>query len=228
MYSLILAKIPIIGYVSSLVLMLPLIVGFIKIKDIKATPLMLMFVYCLLYSILEIIAWYYALHGLQNHFLENLSSYLEVIVISYFYYSVVTTKSRKRIVIFLTLFSLVLILWSHFGGDRDFNVIDSYARSIGNIALISSALIFFYQLFNNLEVKNLFTYSYFWIGIAVLIYFSGIFFINIFAEYITFNSDKAIQEYWNIKEYLTIFHRIFIAIGLWFSTTHQQLNPSSK
>lgn len=228
MYFFILAKIPIIGYVSSLTLMLPIIVGFIKIKDIKATPLMLIFMYCLLYSILEVVAWYYALHGLQNHFLENLSSYLEVIVISYFYYCVVTTPVRKRVIIFLTLFSLALILWSHFGGDRDFNVIDSYARSIGDIALISSALIFFYQLFNNLEVKNLFTYSYFWIAIAVLIYFSGIFFINIFAEYIAFNNDKSIQEYWNIKEYLTIFHRIFLAIGLWFSTTHQQLNPSSK
>lgn len=228
MYIFILAKIPVLVYVGSLSLILPLIVGGIKLKDIKATPLMVIFVYCILYGVLEIVAWYYALNRLQNHFLENLSSYLEVIAISYFYYCVVITSIGKRMIIGLTLSSLALILWSHFGGERDFNVIDSYARSIGDIALISSALIFFYQLFNNLEVKNLFTYSYFWIGIAVLIYFSGIFFVNIFAEYITFNKDESIKFYWHIKEYLTIFHRIFLAIGLWFSTTHQQLNPSSK
>jgi hypothetical protein len=228
MYIFILAKIPAIGYVSSAVLMLPILIGGIKIRDIKATPLMLIFIYCLLYAILEIIAWYYALHGLQNHFLENLSTYLEVILISYFYYCVIVNPTRKRIILILTSLALGLVLWSHFGTGRNFNVIDSYARSIGNITLIASALIFFFQLFNTLEVKNLFTYSYFWIGIAVLIYFSGIFFVNIFAEYITFNNDKAIQDYWFIKEYLTIFHRIFLAIGLWFSTTPQQSSPSSK
>jgi hypothetical protein len=228
MYILILAKIPILIYLTSLILILPIIIGSINIKGIKNTPFLIIFIYCICYLVLEIISWYYALNKLQNHFVDNLSTYLEIILIGYFYFKIISNPAQKKIVLLILAISLILILWSNLGTGRDFNRIDPLASSIGNIGLIAIALIFFFQLFNNLEVKNLFIYPHFWISIAVLIYFSGIFFVNVFAEYITFNKDESIIQYWIIKQYLTFFHRIFLAIGLWFSTTPIQSNLSSK
>ena len=228
MYFLILGKIPVIIYLASFILILPIIIGSINMKGIKNTPFLIIFVYCICYLILEIISWYYALNKLQNHFIDNLSTYLEIILLGYFYFKIINNPIQKKIVLIILVISLAFILWSNLANERDFNRIDSFAGSIENIALIAIALIFFFQLFNNLDVKNLFTYPNFWIGIAVLIYFSGVFFVNIFAEYITFNKDISIAHYWLIKQYLTIFHRIFLAIGLWFSTTPIQSNLSSK
>ena len=228
MNTFILTNIPAVIYLASFILILPIIIGSINIKEIKRTPFQIIYIYCIAYFVLEIISWYYALNKLQNHFVDNLSTYLEVILIGYFYYKVINNRTHKKIVLLLLTLSLFCILWSNLGTDRDFNRIDSFSGSIGNICLIAISLIFFFQLFNNMEVENLFIYPYFWISIAVLVYFSGIFFVNVFAEYITFNKDEAIIQYWIIKQYLTIFHRIFLAIGLWFSTTPIQSNLSSK
>lgn len=209
-------------------LIIPLIIGIINIKAIMSTPLKIIFFYCCIYICFESVSWYYALHGWQNHFVENTVNYSDVIILGCFYVYILTNPLHKKIVIGIIIIAVITLIISNVFGIKDYNRIDSFAKSFTDVIIIFLSLIFFYQLLNTLEIRNLFQYSYFWISTSLLIYFSGIFFINIFAEYITFNKDESIKFYWHIKEYLTIFHRIFIAIGLWFSTTHQQLNPSSK
>lgn len=228
MISLILAKIPVITFIASLSLIAPIVVGAINIEVVKRKPFIILYWYFIIYAIFEIIAWYYALHNLQNHFLANTFIYLDVVFFGWYYYLVLVNQNHKRIVLVLVIVSISVILWSHLGSHRDYNRLDSFALSIENIALISMTLLFFYQLLNTLEVKNLFTYPHFWIGVALLSYFSVVFFIDIFAEYVTFNKDKSITQYWQIKQYLTFFHRILLAIGLWFSKTPIQSNLSSK
>jgi hypothetical protein len=229
MISLILVKIPLIALIASLSLIVPIIVGTINFKDVSKKPYIVLYWYLIVYAIFEAIAWYYALNGLQNHFLGNTVIYLDVLFFGWYYYLVVSSKTQKQVVLVLILMAIVIILWSHLGTGRDYNRLDSFALSVENITIIAISLIFFYQLLNSLEVKNLFIYSHFWIGIALLFYFSIIFFLDLFAEYVAFNKDKVFaQSYWQIKEYLTFFHRIFLAIGLWFSKTPIQSNLSSK
>lgn len=228
MISLILAKIPLITVIASLSLIVPIIIGTINMKEVKSKPFIVIYWYLLIYAIFELVAWYYALNHLQNHFLANTFIYLDIIFFGWYYYLVLVNSNPKRIIIMLMIMSIAIILWSHLGTNRDYNRLDSFALSIENIAIITMSLLFFYQLLNTLEVKNLFTYPHFWIGVAVLSYFSVIFFIDIFAEYVTFNKDESVTQYWQIKQYLTFFHRIILAIGLWFSKTLLQSNPSSK
>ena len=228
MITFILLKIPVIAIVASLMLIAPVILGTVNIREVKKTPLMVIYLYLIVYVIVEIVAWYYALNGLQNHFITNLASYLDVLFLGWYYYLILELTIFKKIVLCLVGLALIIIFWSHLATGRDFNRIDSFALSIENICIISMALLFFYQLLNTLEVQNLFTYSHFWIGIAILIYFSIVFFVEIYAEYVTFNKDESIIQYWQIKQYLTFIQRIFLAIGLWFSKTPQQLSSSLK
>lgn len=214
--------------IASIALVVPILMGITNAKRLKESPLIIVFIYCLVYSIFEIIGWYYALNHLQNHFLFNLVSYFDILVWGLFYYLILDKLVTKRIIIFLVTVTLILTAWSHFGTGRDFNRMDSFALSIGSISLIAMSLLYFYQLLNNLKIKNIFIYPFFWINVAVLIYFSGSFFSFIFAEYIAFSQDKSVIQYMGISAILLFFHRIFLAIGLWFSTTPIQSNLSSK
>lgn len=208
------ANIPLITYFASLILIAPLCIGVINIKALKLSPLKIIFYYCILFTLYEIVGWFFALNRWQNHFITNLTNYTDILFWGYYYILVIKSKISKNIIIGLMATSLLIILWSHWG--RDFNRIDAFAHSVTNICLICIALIFFYQLLSNLEVTNLFNYAHFWIGVAALVYFSGVFFTYIFSEYIAFNKNQQIIQYWYIKEYLTFIHRVFIAIGFWY------------
>jgi hypothetical protein len=220
-------QINLIVFIASFAVIFPIIMGSITVKKSPEPSLIAVLAYCIIYLIMEIIGWYYALRGLQNHFLNNIIPYIDLIFIGIYFYQMFITVLNKRLVVLLTTVSLLSVLTSHLTGDN-FNQIDSIANSISNICMIAVALLFFYQLLNNLNIQSLLRYHHFWIVAGILIYFSGIFFIHIFAEYITFNKDSSITIFWDIKDYLLLIFRIFLAIGLWFSTTHQQLSPSSK
>ncbi len=226
MIEMILLRYSLIVYFSSLILILPLIIGGINIKEVKQSPLKVIYTYCILHSIYDILAWVYALNGWRNHFISNTISYTDIIFWGYYFYKIIEVKSLRYALIGLVSIALILVTLSHIGAD--YNKINSSAQSITNITLITIALMFFYQLLNSLEIGNLFIYPHFWIAVAVLIYFSGIFFINIFAEYITFNKDRTISIYWDIKDYLTFTHRVLLAIGFWFTKTTIQLKNASN
>ncbi|MDZ7898726.1 MAG: hypothetical protein U5N85_12000 [Arcicella sp.] len=224
-----LLKISSITLIASLSLIVPLIIGTINLREIRNNHYGVLYWYLIIYAIFEVIAWYYALNGLQNHFLGNTVIYLDLFFIGWYYYLILSDETQKKIVLGSILIATIIVIWSHFATGRDYNRLDSFALSVENIVIILISLLFFYQLLNSLEVKNLFIYSHFWIGTALLSYFSVIFFLDLFAEYVAFNKNKDFaSSYWDIKEYLTFFHRIFLAIGLWFSKTPIQSNLSSK
>lgn len=228
MFDVVFLKIPLITVVASFIVVVPIIFGTATIKFWWQTPLKVVFYYCCVYSLFEGVAWYYVLNHWQNHFLVNTIAYVDTLFLGYFFYSILSNPIHKTIVVVLIVFTIIMVLWSNLEADKSYNRIDSFAQSISNISLIAMSLLFFYQLLNNLDVKNLFLYPYFWVSVAILVYFSGVFFVNIFGEYITFNKDKSITQFWNTKDYLLLFQRILLAIGLWFSKTPQQLSPSSK
>ena len=203
--------IPLISITNSLILIYPLIMGIINIKEVRKSPLKVIFNYCILLTFIEILAWIFVLNGWQNHFINNSINYIDVCFFGYYYTLVIKSKGLNNLIKGLIVVSIILIGGSHIG--REFNRIDPFSHSVVNITMICMALIFFYQLLNNLEIKNLLTYSHFWIGVSILLYFSGVFFMHIFSEYIAFNTNEAITDYWYIREYLSFAQRIFLGIG---------------
>jgi hypothetical protein len=228
MLNIILINFSLLTIFASFVVIIPLIVGIITIKSWKESSLKIVFTYCVIYALFELIAWYYVLNHRQNHFIHNIISYVDIIFWGYYFYSIIDSSLGRKVVITLSMLTIGTIIWSNLGINRDFNRVDSFAISISNLTLIAMSLLFFYQLLSSLVVKDLLRYPHFWISAGVLLYFSGVFFVHIFAEYITFNKDKTITHFWILKNYLLFFHRIFLAIGLWFSKTPPQLSPSSK
>ncbi len=204
-----------IDYTASSMLIFPLLIGSINIEDVYKSSLKIVFNYCLIFIFLEVLGWYFVLNHKRNHFISNSIAFLDVLVFGYYYYSIIKSNIQKKIITGLLIFALLLMIWASIG--KDYNVINSFSQSIANIYLIFLSLLFFYQLLNSLEITNLFTYPHFWVGTAILIYFSGIFFIYIFSEFIVNNKSKNITQYWQIKDYLLLLFRILIGVGLYYS-----------
>jgi hypothetical protein len=214
--------------IASIAVLLPIIIGSKTIRKGEFTPFLVIMTYCIIYAVFEVIGWYYVLNHWHNHFLQNTMSYLDIIFLGLYFYLILEKRTIKIIVLILVIVTLTLTLWSHIVTGRDYNRLDSFALSVGGLSLIAMSLLFFYQLLNNLDVKNIFEYSHFWITCGILIFFSGAFFTFIFSEYIAFSLDKNITQYFQISAFLLFIQRIFLAIGLWFSKTPPQLSPSSK
>jgi hypothetical protein len=225
----ILLLIPLITVIASVILIVPIFLGTINMKEWKKDDsLRIIFIYCIVYALFEIIGWYYALNHWQNHFLTNTLTYLNLYIWGYYFYTIISNLNHRKVVILIVLLSTVVMLWSNTTNANGYNYIDSTTHSVSNIAILAMSLLFFYQLLNNLDINNLLNYSHFWISVGVLVYFSGIFFVHIFSEFITFNKDESVIQFWSVEDYLLFFQRIFLAIGLWFSKTPPQLSPSSK
>jgi hypothetical protein len=225
----ILLKISLVTVLASVMVVVPISVGITTVKKWKDNPsLKSIFIYCLIYAMIEIIGWYYALHHWQNHFLTNTVAYLDIVFWGYYFYILIINPLQKRAILVSVTLTILLMVWSNWTNIKSYNFIDSFTHSISNIVIIAMALLFFYQLLNNLNIRNLFQYSDFWIVAGILLYFSGVSFVHIFADYITFNKDESIIQFWDIEDFLLFFQRIFLAIGLWFSKTPPQLSPSSK
>ena len=225
----ILLRIPLITVIASAILIVPIFLGIINMKEWKKDDsLRVIFVYCIIYALFEIIGWYYALNHWQNHFLSNTLTYLNLYIWGYYFYTVIFNLNHRKVIALIVTISTIIMFWSSFTNVNGYNYIDSFVHSVSNIAILAMSLLFFYQLLNNLEINNLLNYSHFWISVGVLVYFSGIFFVHVFAEFITFNKDDSVVQFWSVEDYLLFIQRIFLAIGLWFSKTPQQLSPLSK
>ena len=69
----------------------------------------------------------------------------------------------------------------------------------------------FAEIYNNIEFENLFTYPFFWINVAILIYFSGNLFLTI--SYNIFTMDKVFQLYIPIHSTLNTTKNLLFAMA---------------
>lgn len=162
----------------------------------------------------------------QNHWVLNILNVFELICLSYYFLITIKNVRLKQLIKVTALLSLFLVVGISLVNFKDINRYDNLTHSIVYITLIFFALLNFYEILYSEEPLILYNYTYFWITSGILIYFSGTFFINLFGDIILFSNQ--LKDYWIIYYILLIIFRIFLAIGLWFSKTPQQLSPSLK
>lgn len=218
----------ILSYGSSLAILFPLIVVFIRRKYLLTTELKIMIVYIISSMIIDVLATYWArvLHR-QNHFILNIYAVVECVLLILMYREVLINKVVKKATLFVsTLFTLFsVVLFTDVLGFLKFN---SFVNAISCLLIITCVLAYFFQLLQTLTVQKLSVTPMFWISVACLLYFSGNLFLFLYGETLLFHSSPFIKQLWLIYFLLLFIFRIFLAIGLWFSKTPLQLKSSSK
>jgi hypothetical protein len=179
--------------------------------------------------IFEIAAWYTSLNGIQNHFLFNIFSPIEFLLLSCIYWLEFKTLRFRRILVVIVSLIFSFQVGSNIIFWESFNRFNSVANALPNLGLMLFVILYFYELLMEQKIIKLSTFPMFWISSGVIFYVSINFFLFIFGEFVMFNSSEEIYNLDAIIQAISnITYRIFLTIGLWFSKTPQQLSPSSK
>lgn len=94
---------------------------------------------------------------------------------------------------------------------------NSYTKTFGSVSMILVSLIYFYVLIRELPTESITKLPMFWINTAVLIYFSGTFFVNLSTDYlINVVKDNLIKP-WTIHNFLGIVFYLIFSVGLWLN-----------
>jgi hypothetical protein len=205
----------ILGYISALAVMIPLIFAFINFKHIRNYTWSL-FIYFITSLLVEVISnMLLAFHMMINLSLVAFTyTILECILISLFYYRFFRQYTRARIIHLITiLFVLVSMVCAY---AFDLQKVDFYARAMECFIFTSYCLFLFYYVLKNLVFDNLLNSPIFWINTAILFYFAGNLIIFIFSEYITNHRSESYILLWkSIHTFFNVSMNILFGIGFW-------------
>ncbi len=136
----------------------------------------------MLIIILQVFATYLNLNGQNNLFIFHIYTPLEFFVFTYILKSVVKSSSIK-ILLNLLLISFTLFCIYDMIVFETLSKFNSVPRGIEGILAIIFCIYFFFQLFISEESFQLKSYPPFWLFSGWLIYFSGTFFLFIYANH---------------------------------------------
>lgn len=153
---------------------------FIAIRKNKLIKKEVLFIFYLLAIVIILVACY-TTNMLLNRILYNLYFFITISVFSYYFRSLLSTKTKKNIVNILFIINLILFinicLVSH-----QFFEINNYFYAITYLTIIVYALLYFHDVLKNVnEIKLLHQFD-FWLVSGYLLYFLSCFFIIFFYE----------------------------------------------
>lgn len=90
----------------------------------------------------------------------------------------------------------------------------SHPRTVESILIFLLSLSWFYQVFREQRIRRLERHFYFWLSIAVLLYFTGNLLLWVFGTFVLVQTPEVFNEIWTIHALLNIFLHILYAIAL--------------
>lgn len=208
-----------IAFIAELITLLPILIGLFRIVSIKY-EIRLLLVLFILFFLRDILSNLLASVKENNLFIYNIFSFIELFFLALIFYNnprIHSSRYRKTIVwgVVISLF-LGLLFYS----KSDFSIIDFTIVRLYGILI---TIVFFERVLSEVRIKNILTYSMFWINSGWLLYFCGTFFIFLLSDKVL--SRKAqpeiFQQYWDTNLIFYIFFCLLASIGIWFSKYDQ-------
>jgi hypothetical protein len=147
----------------------------------KAGGLWVIFIYMVYSLVTELVNFIMQYdHHVTSYFNFNLFGIIEYCLLTYYIRSRIRNTTLKSLILILSgLFLIVSII--RISGHY-FNVYDSLSNGLESILLIIYSIFYFFEQIS--KPSHIFFYSIpeFWIIVAILLYFSGTFFIDTYAQ----------------------------------------------
>lgn len=204
-----------IAFIAELITLLPLLIGLFRIYSLKRDTqfVLLLFVFFFLRDTSS-----NALAAVKenNLFIYNTFSFLEIIFLALIFYhnTKIHSSLYKRIILWgaLICLSTSIVLYT----KDDFSVGDFTTVRLYGIVL---TVTFFERVLSEVVVKNILTYSMFWVSSGFLLYFCGTFFIFLLSDKVlSRNAPHAIfQLYWDTNLIFYIVLCLLSSVGIWMS-----------
>lgn len=200
-------------YISTAFVLVPLLYGIIK-KCYLQRDIFPVFILLIITFFVEIINTWCGLKGMNNMFIFSIYTPIEFILFTLFYKYFFDSIRNSNFHYFLILFFLCVATFDTFF-INDYLTINNFSPSIESIVFILYSLIAFFFIMKKLMFQNLLNTSFFWINIAILIYFAGNLFLFLFSNHLQQSDHAQYLALYNIHSVTNIIYYILITIGFW-------------
>ena len=210
-----------LSYFSALMLILPLVLSFIRIKylsiNFKLIQIILVISFIIeLYSFILI-----NFYKTSNLLVYNAYIVIEGLLICFFFIKSITLNDlMKYTSLFLMIIFLIVNTYEFsINNNKNINSISITSESI--IVILLSILSFFFLLKNPITY-NILSLPFFWVNTGLLMYFSGNLFLPLFSAFLQQHALYTFYELWGLwHSLLNIFFYTLISVGFWKTKTSQ-------
>ncbi len=140
----------------------------------------------------EIINSYYNQVKHQDwYFNFNLFTIVEYCLLTYFIYRLIRSKVLRTIILVMSVVYLVISIYDIIGPD--FNSYDALSSSLETLFLILFSVFYLFEQISKPDHIFFYAIPEFWVIVAILIYFSGTFFLVNYAQSLLKNESTKVQ-----------------------------------
>lgn len=203
----------ILMYTSALSYIIPLFL-LISHKTLSY-PLKVLFVFIVLSLTTEIVSFYVIniLHNDNNWVLHAYTLICQLNLSLFYWFLIQNIVLRIFILAFNCLFLLFIINNIQFVTDNLMRAQLAYLLS--SLFLICISSFYFYKVYTEMKIANLFQDGLFWVNSAFLIYFSSTFYVSLFEDYIRSEDSNLLYYTWPIQLVSTIIFNVILSRGIW-------------
>jgi len=147
------------------------IVALITFRQWMPLHFKLLLVFVILYAFIDTAGAIIArIYELNNHFYYNIVWGIQYMIIAYFYYHMLQSRSIKKIIlVFFVLFPIFFIInacWI-----QGFSKLQTYSIVLGAAFILLYAVAYIWQVYTSTETQSIFRDSVFWFSLAWLFYY---------------------------------------------------------
>lgn len=204
--------------------LLPILIYIFFFKSTrKEKPLKILFIYSLCFFICELIDNININNRTNKIYFYSFITLFEYTLFNLFIFILTKNKNIKKIILFfIAAFIAFQAIFTYF---TPIVLIDSVSIGIETILILFFSFYFLYEQINKPETVFLYNTYHFWIITGFIIYFSGSFFVYLFASYIP---QKELRIFWLIINIFSILKNIFFSIGILVFALHQDSKIKHK
>lgn len=151
---------------------------------------------------------------ISNLQLFNLYTLLELVLLSFVYYIIISIKIWKSLII---SFAIIFLWYGLFFVDIwNIKTLNSSLLTAESIFITFLSILSFHHLLEHSENINILSVPFFWVNTAMIFYFVGNLFLHIFSSYLQEHALFDFYELWGLwHSLLNILFYSLISIGFW-------------
>lgn len=193
---------------SSLSVLIPIIFSLIRYSAFN-NQLKALFIYLIVNLINEIICFVLFSNKLSTVLSFEIFEIAEGLIILYIYGQQFKLTTKHILIWQSSLLGLFIVIY----------LIPGIPSNLGSasVAIVMCILgvVYFYNIFNEMQIPLLSNHYFFWINTAFLFYFGSTFLLSLFENFIRTGTETTAIFLWSIQLISNIIHNFLLSVGIW-------------
>jgi hypothetical protein len=203
--------IPLIVYISSFSILVPVICGLFVVKSLKQENLVLFYYYILLSFFVEAASFVLVLRSVNNHVLANVYVLFEFILLTVLLIDWLKVLGRMQTLLLLGFFTA---FWAYMMVHAGIMLLNADVLILERLILMILSGYFLLRFIGEMDSVSPFRSPRFWIATGILVYFTSTIIVYSLSKILTFDPDSALSKYFSyLSASLNLLGNSIYAIG---------------